>query len=241
MTIAKKIEKKINQIKEGTTFRYQQLSIDQDEYVAAAKAIERLINKGVIKRISAGVFYKEKKSIFGVLKPREEELLKSYLFENGKRIAYITGPSLYNRMGLTTQVARTIKIACSNKRIRISAGNIKGKAVKSYVDVTDNNFYLLEILDALKDFNKITDIDKKSAIKILSNMIKNLNDSEIKQLIKYSLSYPPRASAFLGAILDQTNSFMELSSLKKSLNPLSTYEYGINEDLLSTSKKWNLT
>ncbi len=240
MTVAKKIEKKINQIKEGTTFRYQQLSIAPEEYVAATKAIERLINKGIIKRIAAGVFYKQKQSIFGELKPKEEELLKPYLFENGKRIAYITGLSLYNRMGLTTQVPRTIKIASRDKRIRVSAGNIKGKAVKSYVDVTDYNFYLLEILDALKDFNKIPDIDKKSAITILSNKIKKLSEKETKQLTKYSLSYPPRARAFLGAVLDQTNSSKDLTSLIKSLNPLTTYNYGVNEDLLPTSKKWNL-
>ncbi|NOQ23801.1 MAG: hypothetical protein GQ564_00425 [Bacteroidales bacterium] len=240
MSVAKKIEKKINQIKEGTIFRYQQLSIDPEEYVAATKAIERLIAKGMIKRISAGVFYKQKQSIFGELKPKEEELLKPYLFKNGKRVAYITGLSLYNRMGLTTQVPRTIRIASRDKRIRVSVGNIKGKAVKSYIDVTDKYYYLLEILDALKDFNKITDIDKKSAIKILSNKIKKLNESEIKQLVKYSLSYPPRTRAFLGAILDQINSLVDLTSLKKSLNPLSTYKYGINEDLLPTSKNWNL-
>lgn len=240
MSVAEKIKKKINQIKEGATFRYQQLSIDPEEYVAATKAIERLINKGIIKRISSGVFYKQKQSIFGELKPKEEELLKPYLFENGKRIAYITGLSLYNRMGLTTQIPRIIKIASRDKRIRVSAGNIKGKAVKSYVDVTDKNYYLLETLDALKDFNKITDIDKKSAIKILSNKIKKLNESEIKLLVKYCLSYPPRTRAFLGAILEQLNSLANLTSLKKSLNPLSTYKYEINENLLPTSKNWNL-
>lgn len=239
MTVAKKIEKKINQIEDGTTFRYQQLSIEPEEYIAAAKAIERLIKKGIIKRISAGVFYKQKQSIFGELKPKEEELLKPYLYENGKRIAYITGLSLYNRMGLTTQIPRTIKIASRDKRIRVNAGNIRGKAVKSYVDVTDKNYYLLEILDALKDFKKIPDIDKKSAIKILSNNIKKLSDEEIKQLVRYSLSYPPRVRAFLGAILDQINIYEDLSYLKKSLNSLSTYSYGI-KNILSTAKNWNI-
>lgn len=240
MKVAQKIEKKINKIKEGTTFKYQQLSIDLSEYSAAAKAIERLIEKGIIKRVSTGVFYKPKQTIFGELKPNEEELLKPYLFQNNKRIAYITGVSLYNRMGLTTQVARNIKIASRDKRITVSVGNIKGKPVKSYVDVTDKNFYLLEILDALKDFKKIPDLDKNSGIKIISNQLKKLNTKEIKQLIDCALSYPPRVRAFLGALLDKINGDIELNELKKSLNPLSEYTYGIDENLLPTATNWNI-
>ena len=64
MKVAQKIENKIKTLKEGTTFKYQQLSIESNEYSAAAKAIERLIEKGIIKRVSTGVFYKPKQTIF---------------------------------------------------------------------------------------------------------------------------------------------------------------------------------
>ncbi len=240
MKVAQKIEKQISKIKEGTTFKYQQLSIEQSEYSAATKAIERFIEKGIIKRVSTGIFYKPKQTIFGELKPNEEELLKSYLYQNNKRIAYITGTSLYNRMGLTTQVSKSIKIASRDKRITISIGNIKGVPVKSYVDVTDEDFYLLEILDALKDLKKIPDLDISSAIKIISNRLKKLNTKEIKQIIKYVLFYPPRVRAFLGAFLEKINTSIELMQLKKSLNPLSEYNYGINKKLLSTAPNWNI-
>lgn len=240
MKIAQKIEKQINKIKEGTTFKYQQLSIESNEYSAATKAIERLIEKGIIKRVSTGVFYKPKQTIFGELKPNEEELLKPYLFQSNKRIAYITGISLYNRMGLTTQVPRNIKIASRDKRITVSVGNIKGNPVKSYVDVTNKNFYLLEILDVLKDFKKIPDLDKKSGIKIISNQLKKLNTKEIKQLIDCALSYPPRVRAFLGSLLEQIDFFIELKTLKKSLNPLSEYNYGIEKKTLPTITNWNI-
>lgn len=240
MKIAKKIEKQITKIKEGTTFKYQQLSIESNEYSAAAKAIERLIEKGIIKRVSTGVFYKPKQTIFGELKPHEEELLKPYLFQNNKRIAYITGISLYNRMGLTTQVPRNIKIASRDKRITVSIGNIKGNPVKSYVDVTDKNYTLLEILDVLKDFKQIPDLDKKSGVKIISNQLKKLNLKEIKQLIDCALSYPPRVRAFLGSLLEQIEYSIELQPLKKSLNPLSEYNYGIDQKTLPTITNWNV-
>lgn len=240
MNVAEKIENKINKLKEGITFNYQQLSIERNEYSAAAKAIERLINKAIIKRVSTGIFYKPKQSIFGELKPNEEELLKYYLFRNNKRIAYITGVSLYNRMGLTTQVPREIKIASRDKRITVSVGNIKGKPVKSYVDVTDKNFALLEILDVLKDFKSIPDLDNNSGITIISNQLKSLNTNEIKQLVDCAISYPPRVRALLGALLEGNSIAIKKNTLKKSLNPLSEYNYGIDEKLLPTMTNWNI-
>jgi len=240
MKVAQKIEQQISKIQEGTTFKYQQLSIAFNEYIAATKAIERFIEKGIIKRVSPGVFYKPKQTIFGELTPSEDELLKPYLFQNNKRVAYITGNSLYNKMGLTTQVPKNIKIASRDKRITISIGSIKGTPVKSYVDVTDENFYLLEILDALKDFKKIPDLDRGVAITIISNRLKKLNTNETKQLIKCVLSYPPRVRGLLGALLEKINSIIELKTLKKSLNPLSEYHYDINKSLLSTAPNWNI-
>ena len=47
----------------------------------------------------------------------------------------------------------------------------------------DENYKLLELLDALKDFKKIPDINKKSAIKILTGKILELENNKIKELI----------------------------------------------------------
>lgn len=239
MKVAEKIEKKIKRMPEGTTFKYQQLGIAATEYSAAAKAIERLIEKGVIKRITTGVFYKPKKSVFGELRPRETEIIKPYLYEQGKRIAYITGTALYNNMGLTTQVPKTVKIASRSKRIYIDSGSIKAKPVKSYVDVTEENYSLLEILDVLKDFTKIPDMDKKSGIRFLQDKLNGLSEKETNVLVKYALKYPPRVRAFLGAILNEISG-QENSNLKQSLNPLTTYNLNLNESILTTAPNWNI-
>lgn len=240
MTISKKIEDKVKNLPIGTTFTYQTLSVKADEYAATAKALERLIKKEVIKRVSTGVFYKPKQTIFGALMPREEELLKNYLFDNDKRIAYITGLSLYNKLGLTTQVPKTIKIASRDKRIFASIGNIKGKPVKSYIDVSDKNYYILEILDALKDFKQIPDMDKKSGLLLLADRIKKWEKKDKTLLIKYALKYPPRVRAIVGAILENFITSEDVKPLKESLNPLSQYEYNIVETILPNAKNWNI-
>lgn len=239
MKVAEKIEKRIKRMPDGATFKYQQLNIAANEYSAAAKAIERLIAKELIKRVSTGIFYKPKKTIFGELRPGETEIIKPYLFEQGKRIAYITGIALYNNLGLTTQVPKTIKIASRSKRISINAGSLKAKPVKSYVDVTIDNYQLLEILDVLKDFVKIPDLDREMGIKFLLNKLKNLSKKDGARIIKYALQYPPRARAFLGALLNEIST-QENRTLKQSLNPLTKYELGINDELLSTAPNWNI-
>lgn len=240
MNITKKIEKKIKKINEGNTFTYKNLSIKKKEYSATAKIIERLIKKGIIKRISTGVFYKPEQTVFGEIIPNEEEIIKSYLYKNGRRIAYITGILLYNKMGLTSQIPKEIKIASREKRIFISKGNIKATAVKSYTDVTNNNFYLLEFLDALKDFKKIPNLNKSSAIIILKNKLKLLIPKEIMQLIKIGLLYPPRVRAFLGALLENLKRTAGTEKLNKSLNPFTEYKLGISKELLPTSENWNI-
>lgn len=240
MNVTKKIQDKINRMRDGTTFKYQQLDIAKDEFSASAKAIERLRKKGTIKRVTPGVFYKPKKTVFGELRPRDEELIKTYLFKGTKRIAYITGTALYNRMGLTTQVPRIIKVASSGKRITVNTNTVIAKPIKSYVDVTNNNFILLQILDVLKDLNQIPDLDKKMAIKYLLNKVEKLSSKERALIIKYALKYPPRTRALLGALLSNINKKRDAVILLESLNPLTTYRLGIKKEILKTAPDWNI-
>jgi len=239
MSIAKKILDRINSIKDGEIFTYKKLSIDKSEYQTAAKSIERLIKTGVIKRVSPGIFFKPKHTVFGELLPNNEEILKPYLFNNGKRFAYITGTYLYNKLGLTTQIPQIIRIASRGKEVRVNSSNIKIKPAKSYVDVTNSNFQYLEILDAIKDFKKILNINTEKGIKILLNILKNFKKDDIEKIRKLSLKYPPRTRALLGALLE-LNGFSNLEKLQESLNPLTEYSLGIPNKILPTIENWKI-
>ena len=239
MALATDIRMRIKNLPEGKTFGYINLRIARENYTTAAKALERLQKQGVIKKVSKGVFYKPEQTVFGELKPDYSELLRSYLFENGKRIAYETGTSLYNSMGLTTQLAFRIKIASRGKRININRGTLKADAVKSYTEVTDSNYETLGILDAFKDMKRIPDCSETQAVSRLSAIVKKLNDKQIASLIKYALLYPPRVRALLGAILENNGSKLRgLENLKASINPLTTIKLGLKETDLPNKSKW---
>lgn len=240
MRVAEKIEKMILKMIPGNTFKYQELGIAQDEYSAATKAIERLIKRDVIKRASTGLFYIPKQTAFGNIMPREEELLKPYLFNGGQRTAYITGIALYNRMGITTQVPKNIRLASRDKRIVTKIGSVEVKSVKSYVEVTNENYYLLELLDVIKDFKTIPDADKTQTIRFLLNKLGELTVKEKEKLIWIALKYPPRVRALTGALLSELNPTDLLQELKKSINPLTIYKYKITSQQLPTIENWNI-
>jgi len=240
MTLASQIRTRIKKLPEGKTFGYADLGIGKEEYQTAAKALERLQTDGNIKKVSKGIFYKPEQTVFGELKPDYSEQLRPYLFENGKRVAYETGFSLYNRMGLTTQMAFRIKIASRGKRISINRGALKADAVKSYTEVTEANYELLGFLDAIKDSKRIPDCPVSQAVKVLSGKIKTLNEKQMADLIKYALLYPPRVRALLGAMLENLNVQSNIAKLKQSLNPLSKIKLGLKKTDLPTIKNWNI-
>ncbi len=240
MTTAQNIAQQIEGIPEDSTFGYVDLNITKEKFLTAAKAIERLLKAGKIKKISKGKFYKPKMTVFGELKPSETELLKPYLFQNGKRIAYVTGNYLYNKLGLTRQISSKLNIASRSKRIFINTGTLKASAVKSYAEVTEDNYQLLGFLDAIKDFKIIPDLNAKAGIEILSTTIQNLSKQKLILLIDYALLYPARVRALLGAILENNNNIKEIKPLRESLNPLSKYQLPISKEDLPTIANWNI-
>lgn len=240
MKVAEQIRNTIERIPESQPFGYADLGIEAADFYSAAKALERLQKNGTIKKVSKGLFYIPRKTIFGDLGPDSNEILERYLFEDGKRVAYETGYSLYNRLGLTTQMAFKIKVATREKTIKINLGSLQVSSVKSYVDITEENYQLLGFLDALKDIKRIPDCSVIKAVRRMSFLIKDLSPEEKNEIIQYALSYPARVRALLGAILENLDLKLNLDELKNSLNPLTKIKLNIRETELPTIKHWNI-
>jgi len=241
MNVTSTIRDRINTLPQGITFGYNDLGIAKDKYVTAAKALERLQKEGLLKKISKGVFYKPKQSVFGELKPNYDELLRPFLYENGKRIAYETGTTLFNKLGLTTQMAFRIKIASRGKRISINRGTLKADPVKSYAEVTDENYEILGLLDAFKEIKNIPDCSVEKAINRLRAIVTDLCDEQVALLINYAIAYPPRVRAVVGAILEYIGYEEKLlEELRESLKPLTTIKLGIENETLPTINNWNI-
>lgn len=241
MNITDKIKTRIDQITTGDVFGYAALGIAPDEVLAASKALSRLTADGVIRRAKKGLYYKPKQSAFGELKPREDVLLSQYLYDDNKQVAYITGTKLYNRLGLTTQVPNSVRVACAERQVKGRAGNLIVKPAKSYVKVTAGNVRYLELLDVIKDLNTIPDLNKKDGIAYLKTTIGLFDNNEVKKLVSFGIFYPPKVKALLGALLEDGKATPEsYKALKNAINPMSQYEYSVNANILPNANAWNI-
>ena len=118
-----------------------------------------MVATGKIVRLSKGQFYKPEKSEFGLLQPPEYQIVKDLLEEKNKIVGYITGISIYNKLGLTTQVSNTIQIGTNIKRKPKKRGKYNIRFIRQKNTITKENTYFLQLLDAVRFINRIPDAD----------------------------------------------------------------------------------
>ena len=129
---------------------------------AVIKNLNRMAADGFIEKLSKGKYYKPESTPFGELPPDQREVVKDLLEKNDKRIGYITGIGVYNKLGLTTQISNTIQVGRNETRPKTKRGKFSIKFVKQKNTITKETIPLLQILDAIKYIKKIPDttVDK---------------------------------------------------------------------------------
>ena len=107
-------------------------------------------------------------------------------------------------------------------------------------EITKANIYLLQLLDVTKSIKSIPDssIDKSCARLLV--LLTELSERQTTTLIRLALLYPPRVIALLGAMLQQIGCKSDLNVLRNRLNPISSYNYGISQTVLSFSQQWKI-
>ncbi|MGQ0829198.1 MAG: DUF6088 family protein [Bacteroidota bacterium] len=240
MNIAATINKQIEIIEPGKLFSYRDFKLPDDRMVAIANTLSRLASKGIIKRFKKGKYFKPKQGMFGEMSLSQSQILESLLKENGNRVGYITGTMAYNQMYLTTQIPNEYVIATYEQRRPIQNGGFKARFVKAYSEITENNIYLLQLLDAIKDIQVIPATGANTALKLIKGKLKTLPLSEQKKLTELALNYPPATKALLGAMFELMRNKSAADKLYKTLNPLSKYKIGIEGELLSNKNKWKI-
>lgn len=240
MKVADIVRDKINRFEFGFVFTYNNFDVEVDKVNALKKILNRLVESGKISRLSKGRFYKPKKTEFGVLKPDTYQIVKDLLEKDGKVIAYLTGYSAYNELGLTTQVSNTIQIGSKADKKAISRGIYKITFIRQRNNITKENIPLLRILDSIRNIKEIPDTTVDKACEQIKILIKKLNQNEINSIIKLALKYNASTKALLGAIIEIVVNENEALALYKSLNPATKYAFAISNEILPNKEKWNI-
>lgn len=157
MKIAKYIALSIDRLPKGFIFTYSDLTSDVNNKEAAIKALNRLTASGKIIKISKGKYYKPENTPFGRLQPNQAQIVKDLLEENGKIVGYLTGSSIYNQLGLTTQVSNTIQIGKNQVRPNFKRERYRISFILQKNTITKENIPLFQILDSIRYIKKIPD------------------------------------------------------------------------------------
>lgn len=240
MKVTDYIRNTIDRLPKGYVFTYEDFGIDVKRKEAIIKALNRMADSGKISKLAKGKYFKPEKTPFGILQPNQEQIVKDLLYEDGKTVGYLTGFSIFNRLGLTTQVSNVIQIGKNQTRPKLKRERYTISFIKQKNSITKKNIFLLQILDSIKYIKKIPDTNIKTSCLRFLEILKKLNFDDKKELIRLSLKYPPSTRALLGALLDELAEKSITLVLNKSLNPITKYELANVNEVLSKSSDWNI-
>jgi len=235
MLQSKAIEQAVNSFRTDYVFTYRDLGLPPESSANVIRKLNRMADMGVIQRLSKGRFYKPKQTIFGKLKPSQEEVVKDLLEKDGKIIGYLTGISIFGQLGLTTQISNIIEIGVKGKKNNTRRGMYSIRFVQQANLITRNNIPLLQLLDSIKSIKRIPDSTPDSSYNRIKAIVKSLDEKNLDLMIKLAMKYNPMTRAIAGAIIEELYGEDEARSLRETLNPITIYKVGLTKTVLSTN------
>jgi hypothetical protein len=230
---------KIDRLPRGYVFTYNNFCANVKKKEAIIKALNRMVASGKIAKLSKGKFYKQEITPFGELQPSQKQVVKDLLEKDGKTIGYLTGLSIYNELGLSTQVSNVIQIGRSNYSPELKRGKYIVRFVRQKNMITQDNIKHLQLLDTLRFIKTIPDSGLEHVLSRCKTLIIDSDSEHVRSMVRLAKKYPPSTRALLGSILDDLGLADIAEPLRASLNPVTTYRLFNVTELLPTTKDWN--
>ena len=224
------ITEQIERIPKGRIFTAKDLTFDVLKTANVNVLLAELVKKGRIKRIEKGIYYipKESKLGLGTLPLSQNEIVRYLTRKYG---GYLSGYCVYNMMGLTEQVPAVLTIATPNPVRPFRFDNLRFNCIKAHRGSFEpHETKYLMVLDAINDMEHIpgkTGDKVYQKLKIL--FFNEYTKSDVKQITKFVVSYPPKVKMMTAALLRETGWEQSSESIRKTINPitLNKYNYGI--------------
>lgn len=197
---------------------------------ALAAALSRLVKAEELTRVRRGVYYRPKRTVFGLSTPDPEALADAVLRARGEA-PLPSGVGAYNRLGLTTQVSGAVTRATRRRAAPAAVGRVTLYATPRPLDAQKGiRPEERTALDALRDITRIPDARPEDVLRRLGMLVR-AGELDYVRLARYSRAEPPRVRALLGALgeeLRHANAGRRvpaevLDELRESLNPLTSF------------------
>lgn len=192
-------------------------------FTAVAQALSRLARAGKIDRLSKGTYYRGRQTAFGSSSP----LPASVQWLAGRRKPlFPSGIAAANLLGFTTQIPARGELstsASSLPRKLIGAETvIHTRRPAAWANLSETDAALL---DFLRKAGRTSELPPEATIRRTTELLKE--GGRFRRLARIAASEPPRVRAILGALGERMRAPTKtLFQLRKSLNPLSRFDFG---------------
>lgn len=166
---------------------------------AVNSELRRLVARGELQRVRRGIYWRGRKSSFGMIGVDEGEALQTVVGDDEAIGA--TGWNATNLLGLSTQVPAVASLAVTHRtpqgldRVRVSsraARSGRRRARLTGLEVT--------LLEALEGWDRYVEADAETALKRFGEIL-DRDDVRISRLVQASETEPPAVRERLRAVL----------------------------------------
>ncbi len=240
MSIAAEVNRIIDRRPAGRIFGYEVFPQYREAPGAVVRAVNRSVESRRLKRVAKGRFCKPRTGALGDIPVGDGERVRDALYRGGKRVGYVTGTALCNRLGLTTQVPKTIAVAVNRATQTKDFGTIRMKLLSRRTPISDATVPLLEVLDVLRDARKVPDANVGRVLLAMTRRLMEFTPAERSRLQRLALDYyNPGTRALLGMLLTRCEVEV-LPALGTSLNPTTRFDLGVDGDDWPEAQAWNI-
>ena len=178
---------------------------------AVYTAVSRLHKKNIIETYEKGIYYKPKNTKFGKLDIDKELLIRKKYIGEKNQLGYVTGPEVWNKFGLTTQISNRKWIAQSTNRKK-EIDSLKLVIIKAKANIENNNVHILQFLDILDQIDLIPDTNETNVIlQLKEHYMNEFSIEERFNIFNYVESYPYKVKVLLGFIASHVkNEYFEV-------------------------------
>lgn len=174
--MTKKIKEFKSHLREGKVYRRADLALWSN---AVDRHIASLVKEGVLEKLSGGLYYVPKKSVFGTVPPEDESLVRTFLKEDD---FLLTSPNAYNSLGVGTTQLYNLRVVYNHKRhgeFELGGKKFFFYSKHRFPKSLTKEFLLVDLLNNLRTLAE----DRDEVLKKALSKAKTMDMKRLKQCV----------------------------------------------------------
>lgn len=196
-----------------------------------ATALSRLAREGELQRVRKGVYFRPRPTVIGPSAPSASGAVASSL----RAPLHPAGLSAANLLGLSTQnpARREYATPASDPPTALAGSRVRTRRPRARATLTAEEGALLELL---RDRASTSDLPTAETAQRLRDLLSDRD--RFARLARAATEEPPRVRAMLGALGELAGAEeRQVRALRRSLNPLSRFDFGVLS-VLPNARAW---